>query len=369
MEKLDSKLIQKCKQGDILAKGWLYDTYAPVLLGICRRYLPDKVQAEDVLHESFIVVFDKIKDLKDEHAVVAWMKRIVVNNALKQLKNQHNFYAIDEINETTIEETDSQKENDLKEQILALNISQQDMLKIINELPTGFCAVFNLYVFEKYKHDEIAKELGISAATSRSQLLRARKLIQKRLFSLVQEKKKMQKEEKVLLSSLLLFMNNDLNYIDKLAIEILSNYYPTPPPPPSFTIKGSNQANAISSGLKQKLIIITSKKIIWIPTLLVGISAITLFTILTQKTEPETIQQTIQDASTNPLNIIDTLNMQTEIENENNINNNTIEGLPTDTLIAKKDTIVKKEVIHRTVTMKKVVTVKKKQVITDTIKK
>lgn len=369
MEEKNFRLIQKCMQGDTLAKGWLYKKYSPLLLGVCLRYIPDKMQAEDILHESFIVIFNKIKDLKDEQAIVGWMKRIVVNNALKQLKSQHNFYAIDRINETVIDETDAPSPGNIKEQILQLDISQQDMLEIINGLPAGFRAIFNLYVFENYRHDEIAEELGISPSTSRSQLLRARKLIQKKLYELVQARKKSRKGEKVILASLML-MNDDLDYIDKLATDKLSNYCPVSSSSPGYFDKEKNSGNVISTGLKQKLVLFAGKKIIWIPTLFIGISGITLgvFSQHNKAAKPVSVQQQIKEIETKAPQAIDTLIQYPIVKEENPTNENT-NDIPKKNTFTTTDTIIKKEVVHRKVMMKKVVTVKTEKAVTDTIKK
>lgn len=227
----DNKWIEACKRGNVDAYERLYKEYAPGLLAVCLRYVKNRSIAEDILHDSFVTIFSKICQLKQNKAIVGWMKSIVVNNALKHLKKNHPSFNIEDVNEIEIKDSgDKNNGQDIKEQILQLDISQEDMCNIINNLPTGFRTVFNLYAFENLKHNEIAKELGISPGTSRSQLVRARKLIQKKLYGLVEDNQneKSRKKEKAYGASVILLWNKDLTYIDQFAVESLKIYKVSP---------------------------------------------------------------------------------------------------------------------------------------------
>ena len=215
MEKKDFQLIKKCKEGDPSVKECLYKEYAPMFLRICQRYVNNKMLAQDVLQESYIPLFEEIANLKNEHTIDCWMRRMVVNNTLMYQRKHDSLVDIDDVKESEIS-TEEEDNQGIKEQILQLDISQQKMLEIINNRPTVFRTVFNLYVFENYSNHEIAKELRISSDTSRSIRLMDRRLIQKKL----------QKKDEVLLSSLVIIMRDDLKYIDKLTTNKLAGYSP-----------------------------------------------------------------------------------------------------------------------------------------------
>ena len=91
--------IKLCQQGDVRAQEWLYKRYSSTLLGVSRRYIKDVSLAEDIVHECFIVFFNKIQDLKNTTAIEGWMRRIVVNHSLKYLKGNALHYDIDDVKE------------------------------------------------------------------------------------------------------------------------------------------------------------------------------------------------------------------------------------------------------------------------------
>ena len=269
MEEKELHLVEKCKQGDARAKEWLYKKHSPWMLGISMRYFNDRMIAEDIVHDSFISIYENIGNLKQNGALEGWMKRIVVNNCLLALKSQKDAFSIDEINETEIENESASEPQNLKDRILQTDIPTDVVLSIINGLPTGFKTVFNLYVFEKYNHSQIAEELGISEGTSKSQLLRARRLIQQRMGEWMNESEKKEEKKKVIMYSIFLCMNDDLDYIDKIVFEKL-NYYciPMVSQPPVFA--SPNQAG-VQSG-----IIHTIKKLSFTISGKIALSAISL---------------------------------------------------------------------------------------------
>lgn len=283
MKKTEYQLIEKCKQNDTAAKEWLYKTYAPTMLGVCLRYIKNRMQAEDVLQESFITVFEKIHQLKSNDAFEGWMKRIVVNNALQFLKAQEHHKDVDDLNNRLKEEESDNDPKDIKEQILQLEITQEQMLAVINEMPVGFRTVFNLYVFEKLKHSEIAAQLNISEGTSKSQLLRARKHLQKNMLAMVQEKQKSRKREKVYLASFMLVMNDDLSYIDKLAQSRLEGFS-VPPITGTEFIAQAAAVNSTSTvaGVKAKIISVIGKKAVWLSSTVVATAGLATMLVTNQ---------------------------------------------------------------------------------------
>ena len=162
-----NKLIQKCISGDEWAQRCLYDQYAKAMYHTIIRMLPFKADAEDVLQEVFIKVFQNLESFQNKSTVGAWIKKICINTTLKHLRKTSNtdYYAGDEMPELIENETEAKSYD----------------VKLIHEkiklLPQGCRVVLNLYLFEGYKHKEIAEALNISRNTSKSQLMKARKFI------------------------------------------------------------------------------------------------------------------------------------------------------------------------------------------------
>lgn len=153
----------------------LFEHYAGRMMTVCRRYASDSTEAEDMLQESFIRVFNNISQYRFEGSLEGWIRRIVIHTALRILQKKKIRFA--EINE----------ELDI-EQSLGVDgissLSAEELLKLISGLPDGYRVVFNLYVLEGYDHNEIAAMLEINAATSRSQLSKARKVLQTQIENL-----------------------------------------------------------------------------------------------------------------------------------------------------------------------------------------
>ncbi|MCB0667377.1 MAG: RNA polymerase sigma factor [Saprospiraceae bacterium] len=162
----EQELIKGCKAKDRKAQKELYNLYAPILLGICRRYVKQLEDAEDVLLESFYKIFSNIDQYEGKGSFEGWMKRISVNESLMFLRRKHNFNLSIDGSHYEIEEESAGIEDQLFE---------QDILNVLDTLPTGYRTIFNLYVIEGFKHREIAEELGISINTSKSQLIQAKR--------------------------------------------------------------------------------------------------------------------------------------------------------------------------------------------------
>jgi RNA polymerase sigma-70 factor (ECF subfamily) len=145
--------------------------YAPLMLSICKRYLKNNTDAEDVLLKGMFKIFSNIGQFKGNGSFEGWMKRIVINEALMHLRKQKNFNVEVEISNVQIP-----NQIEIDEQLIL-----EDLLRILDYLPTGYRTVFNLYVIEGYKHREIAEKLGISINTSKSQLILAKKRLRELL--------------------------------------------------------------------------------------------------------------------------------------------------------------------------------------------
>lgn len=159
----------------------LYDRFAPVMFGVCKRYVRNREDAEDVLVSGLYKVFKNIGQFKDLGSFEGWVRRIIVNEALMYLRKQHKHFITDEIERASSKVTQVSVEDEL---------AAQDIIQLLNQLPTGYRTIFNLYVIEGYKHREIAEMLGISINTSKSQLILAKKRLQ-RLIGQPLEGKKM----------------------------------------------------------------------------------------------------------------------------------------------------------------------------------
>jgi RNA polymerase sigma-70 factor (ECF subfamily) len=170
-------LIAGCKRKDTWARKKLYEQYAPAMLGVCVRYVEEKETARDILHEGFIKVFTKIESYSGTGSFEGWMRKIFITSALEYLRSAKAFggtISLDFYNETA--------ENNVTD--IVEQLSAEEIVRCINELPAGFRTVFNLYAVEGYSHAEIAQMLNIQEASSRSQLARARQMLQTKIRDL-----------------------------------------------------------------------------------------------------------------------------------------------------------------------------------------
>jgi len=191
----ESEIVEGCRHYNKSAQKALYDKYASSLRILCMRYAKNLTEAEDILQEAFIKIFSKVKQYSGKGSFEGWLKRIVVNTAISYFRKSNKkgyLYNIELIKESDIETEEENSESDInssdiKSVILNADFSSEDILKIINNLPENYRIVFNLYVFEEYGHKEIGEMLNMSANTSKSQLSRARKLIQKQLLESIRK--------------------------------------------------------------------------------------------------------------------------------------------------------------------------------------
>ncbi|MEZ4962398.1 MAG: sigma-70 family RNA polymerase sigma factor [Saprospiraceae bacterium] len=172
----EKDLIAACQRRERKAQKLLYERFAPLMLGVCRRYVKDPMEAEDVLVEGFFKVLTKIDMYSGEGSFEGWIRRIMINESLMHLRKNNPFQHTEEINPNL----DYQEDPTVVDEMAA-----EEILALLDEMPPGYRTVFNLYVVEGYKHREIADELGISINTSKSQLILAKQrmeeLVKKRL--------------------------------------------------------------------------------------------------------------------------------------------------------------------------------------------
>ncbi|MDQ0593230.1 RNA polymerase sigma factor (sigma-70 family) [Chryseobacterium ginsenosidimutans] len=161
----------------------IYLGLSPKLLGICRRYVQDIYTAEDIVQDSFITAMQKDHQLKDEKALFAWLKKIVVNNALQHIrKYSKDIFITTETSE--IPDTSEMEHHLLEEKnVFIYDFTNEELLSSIDSLPPHHKSVFNLFFIENHSHAEISGLLGITVNTSKSHLLRAKKAVQNYLLN------------------------------------------------------------------------------------------------------------------------------------------------------------------------------------------
>jgi RNA polymerase sigma-70 factor (ECF subfamily) len=167
----ETQLIQACLRNDRNAQRKLYNAYAGRMLVVCIRYVQNQTEAEDILQEAFIKIFQNLDKFRFESTLGAWIKRIVVNTAINQIRSQQHFQNMDDVQDYENQVSDNHANIE--------GIHFQELIEMIQKLPKGCQAVFNLFAIEGYKHHEIAEMLNITEGTSKSQYSRARVILQR----------------------------------------------------------------------------------------------------------------------------------------------------------------------------------------------
>ena len=165
----DDELVKQCLNNNQSAQKELFVRFSSKMLGVCLRYTPSMDDAEDVLQEAFVKIYNKLDKYSGMGSFEGWIRRIVVNTALDFLRKNKKTQlhsSIDDIGFAI-----------KKEQFIVEDLTAKELMKIIQQIPLGYKTVFNMYAIEGYSHKEIAQELDISESTSKSQLSRARKAI------------------------------------------------------------------------------------------------------------------------------------------------------------------------------------------------
>jgi len=167
---INGEIIDRCKRGEIKAQFILYKLYSKAMYNIAVRFLNNKLDAEDILQESFVTAFEKLDELTNNAAFGSWFKRIVVNNCITHIKK--NRFEFDDIDDFTTAGLDGGED---------LTFDPALLHNAIKELPSGGRTILVLHALEGYKHREIAEMLGVSESTSKSQYKRALEILYKHL--------------------------------------------------------------------------------------------------------------------------------------------------------------------------------------------
>jgi len=167
----EDELIEGCRKGTRAFQKALYERYCRKMLVVCLRYSKTTAEAEDVVQEAFVKVFQGIKDFRQEAKLETWITRIMVNTALNAQRKKMYLYPMLDVTEMVLPD----------EEVSISGLHVNELLQMIQALPQGCQIVFNLFAIEGYSHKEIATLLGISEGTSKSQFARAKSLLQARI--------------------------------------------------------------------------------------------------------------------------------------------------------------------------------------------
>ena len=181
----DDEIIKGCLAGKRHFQTLLYQKYARSLFAVCLRYSRNTAEAEDLLQDVFLKVFSSLKDYRGEGPLEAWLTRIVINLALSRYRKEKQY-----ITTEMVELPDTAEEDPTDEFLTFFSKDNcQHILRLIQELPSGYRQVFNLYVFEAYSHRDIANLLGITESTSRTQLHKAKIMLKGKIKKLIKPNK------------------------------------------------------------------------------------------------------------------------------------------------------------------------------------
>jgi RNA polymerase sigma factor (sigma-70 family) len=165
----ESDLISGCIEGNRRMQEELYRRFSPRMYAVCLRYAGNAEEAEDILQEGFIKIFKKLDSFRSEGSFEGWVRRIFVNTAIEHFRRKRYLQPVTE-----------KEENTLEGNYLSVldNLAERDIMELVAQLSPGYRTVFNMYVVEGYTHKEIGDILGISEGTSKSQLSRAKMILQ-----------------------------------------------------------------------------------------------------------------------------------------------------------------------------------------------
>jgi RNA polymerase sigma-70 factor (ECF subfamily) len=165
-------LLKGCKKGRARSQEALYRRFASAMYGLCLQYASSEEDAQDILQEGFIKVFGKLDQVRNPEAFPGWIRRIMINTALERYRGQVHLQSVDDLKEGVDDEGDDR---------ILTDLTCEELVTVIQGLSPKYRMVFNLYAVEGFSHQEISQELGISIGTSKSNLSRARAILQKRI--------------------------------------------------------------------------------------------------------------------------------------------------------------------------------------------
>ncbi|GAB3814497.1 RNA polymerase sigma factor [Pontibacter rugosus] len=167
----EAELIAGCQQADAKAQKLVYERYASQMYGVCMRYLKNEMDAEEALLNGFMKIYKNVDRFEAKGSFEGWVRRIMVNEALTFLRKKEPLHMGIEESYIQVASTGGADQN----------LAEGELLELLRTLPAGYRAVFNLYAIEGYSHKEIAEMLGITEGTSKSQLSKARAMLQRKL--------------------------------------------------------------------------------------------------------------------------------------------------------------------------------------------
>lgn len=167
------ELIKRCRSGERKAQELLYKQFAAKMLGVCCRYATDRMEAEDMLQNGFIRVFQKMDDYRGDGSFEGWIRRIMVHSSIEYYRKHHKMMQVVEL--------DDAHSHASTNPLATAKLAAADLLHLIQQLPPGYRIVFNLFAIEGYTHKEIADMTGITEGASKSQLSRARTVLKEQI--------------------------------------------------------------------------------------------------------------------------------------------------------------------------------------------
>lgn len=167
---LYKRLIDGCLLNNRQAQKELYDLMSPKMFAVCMRYCSNRELAQDVLQEGFVKVFTNLTKYRGEGSFEGWVRKIFVNTAVEHFRKESRMFPVTDAESILLS---------LPQDSVYDHLEVEDILRFIQQLSTGYRTIFNLYVMEGYSHKEIAEMLNISEGTSKSQLARARYILQR----------------------------------------------------------------------------------------------------------------------------------------------------------------------------------------------
>ena len=166
-------LIAECLRGNPKAQKTFFDKFAPKMMTVCLRYMKSSEEAEDMLQDGMIKVFNYLDRYKNEGSLEGWIRRIIVNTCLDQIRKNAKLIEVQITNE--VEHKVTPHDNVFE------HIAAEQLLALIQKMPDGYRVVFNMFAIEGFSHQEIAQHLNITESTSKSQYLRARAYLRERI--------------------------------------------------------------------------------------------------------------------------------------------------------------------------------------------
>lgn len=166
------ELIRACRRNDRQAQEALYGLYSRRMFFVCLRYSRHRQEAEDLMQEGFIRVFTRLNDFRMEGSLEGWVRRIMIRTCINHVRKKS-------VNHEVLG-TDDLPDHSVAPMVIS-ELGREELLRLVQELPDGYRAVFNLYAIDGYDHREIAEMMGYGESTSRSQLAKARRMLQRRM--------------------------------------------------------------------------------------------------------------------------------------------------------------------------------------------